>query len=42
MQLVEVSICNTYCYNFLGEKQMISWHRGYLVVIGNDMKRIPG
>lgn len=27
---------------FEGEKQMISWHRGYLVVIGNDMKRIPG
>ncbi|CAB4024642.1 vacuolar sorting-associated 11 homolog, partial [Paramuricea clavata] len=27
---------------FEGEKLMISWHRGYLVVVSSDMKGIPG
>lgn len=27
---------------FKGEKSLISWHRGYLVVVSNDMRTIPG
>ncbi|XP_046856298.1 vacuolar protein sorting-associated protein 11 homolog [Xenia sp. Carnegie-2017] len=27
---------------FEGEKSLISWHRGYLVVVSNDMRTIPG
>jgi len=32
---------NIFLIVFAGEKKMISWFRGYLIVISKEMKQLP-